>query len=155
MTAQATQQLLQQNDVFFVDTLPGHRALNKLKEVMGVWMSDTVSHDSHLLVIRKRALPRTRGIAMQHAEKRAIAAAGHPPVARLGSRSIEFHGHARVMSRAGAASTWRDQNSDGPLGQVESHLWIQVVPPGQRVLVGVAFAPRTARGLGGLGEDLL
>ena len=35
------------------------------------------------------------------------------------------------MSRAGAASTWRDQNSDGPLGQVESHLWIQVVPPGQ------------------------
>ena len=50
MTAQATQQLLQQNDVFFVDTLPGHRALNKLKEVMGVWMSDTVSHDSHLLV---------------------------------------------------------------------------------------------------------
>ena len=80
MTAQATQQLLQQNDVFFVDTLPGHRALNKLKEVMGVWMSDTVSHDSHLLVIRKRALPRTRGIAMQHAEKRAMRQRGIRPL---------------------------------------------------------------------------
>ena len=51
-----------------------------LKEVMGVWMSDTVSHDSHLLVIRKRALPRTRGIAMQHAEKRAMRQRGIRPL---------------------------------------------------------------------------
>ena len=30
-------------------------------------MKDLVSHDSHLLVIRKRAKPRTQPVVMQHA----------------------------------------------------------------------------------------
>lgn len=50
-------------DVFFADTLVGHRAYDEFKERMGPgYIRSRVNHNSHLLVIRKRRQPRVRPI---------------------------------------------------------------------------------------------
>jgi len=78
--SEATRQLLQQHDVFFVDPLVGHRAPEKLIRSLGLWMKDLVNHGSHLLVIRRRATPRTRPVSMALAERRAMWKGGVRPL---------------------------------------------------------------------------
>ena len=41
----------------FVDTLAGTRSFNTLKSRMTNWMTTRVNHNSHMLIIRKRARP--------------------------------------------------------------------------------------------------
>lgn len=54
--------IYEQNDVFFADTLVGHRDFSGFLKAMGGWMKDRVDHNSHLLVIRRRMTPRTRPV---------------------------------------------------------------------------------------------
>ena len=66
-------ELLEQNDVFFADTLVGHRAFDSFRRGMGVtWMRDRVNHNSHLLVLRKRTAPRARAQPTMHYGKVAM-----------------------------------------------------------------------------------
>ena len=58
----ATHKLFAENDVFFVDTHVGHRAHDAVRRALGLWMKDRVNHISHVLVIRKREVPRTRRV---------------------------------------------------------------------------------------------
>ena len=95
-----------EHDVFFVDSLVGHRAFalwqrrNELD--YGPYMKDSVSHNSHVIVIRKRAVPRTQRArpievfrgqsAMRHgwvargARMRAVAEAGADSAASVNRR---------------------------------------------------------------------
>ena len=75
-----TRQLLQGHDVFFVDTLVGHRAPEQLVKSLGLWMKDLVNHGSHVLVIRKRERPRTHAVSMALAERRAMWKKGVRPL---------------------------------------------------------------------------
>lgn len=63
---EATRTILHQHDVFFVDSLAGHRAFElfyqRSKLDYGPYTKDAVNHNSHVLVIRKRAVPRTRPV---------------------------------------------------------------------------------------------
>ena len=56
--------IYEQNDVFFADTLVGHRDFNGFHSRMQGWMKNRVDHNSHLLVIKKRATPRSDSIQM-------------------------------------------------------------------------------------------
>ena len=68
----ATHQLFHENDLFFVDTHVGHRAHEEVRKALGLWMKDEVNHLSHVLVVRKREVPRTRRVESALAEKRAM-----------------------------------------------------------------------------------
>ena len=68
-----------QHDVFFSDTLVGHRAFDELRRALGLWMKDRVNHDSHVLVLRKRLVPRTREIHSALAKRLAMWEAGIRP----------------------------------------------------------------------------
>ena len=63
---EATRTILHEHDAFFVDSLAGHRAFDLFRERSkldyGPYMKDAVNHNSHVLVIRKRAVPRTRPV---------------------------------------------------------------------------------------------
>merc|ERR1712146_148572 len=69
---QATLDLFHANDVFFVDTHVGHRAHETVRKALGLWMKDRVNHLSHVLVIRKREVPRTRRVESALGERRAM-----------------------------------------------------------------------------------
>ena len=56
----AVRRILEEHDSFFVDTLVGHRNYRAFKRRSGPWMKDRVNHNSHVLVLRKRAVPRVR-----------------------------------------------------------------------------------------------
>ena len=58
------QAIYEQNDVFFADTLVGHRDFTGLQRDLGGWMKDRVSHNSHCLVIRRRDPPRSRPVRL-------------------------------------------------------------------------------------------
>ena len=68
----ATHRLFAENDVFFVDTHVGHRAHDAVRRALGLWMKDRVNHISHVLVLRKREVPRTRRVESALAERRAM-----------------------------------------------------------------------------------
>ena len=70
--SQATHDLFHENDLFFVDTHVGHRAHEQVRKALGLWMKDEVNHLSHVLVIRKREVPRTRRVESALWEKRAM-----------------------------------------------------------------------------------
>jgi hypothetical protein len=78
--SERTRQLLQGHDVYFVDTLVGHRDPNRLIRSLGLWMKDLVNHGSHVLVIRKREKPRTRAVSMALYERRAMWKGGVRPL---------------------------------------------------------------------------
>ena len=63
---EAARVIMHHHDVFFVDSLVGHRAFGLFRERSkldhGPYMKDEVSHNSHVLVIRKRAVPRARPV---------------------------------------------------------------------------------------------
>ena len=63
---EAARTIMHQHDTFFVDSQVGHRAFDLFRERSkldhGPYMKDEVNHNSHVLVIRKRATPRTRPI---------------------------------------------------------------------------------------------
>ena len=61
-----------ENDLFFVDTHVGHRAHEDVRKALGLWMKDRVNHLSHVLVLRKREVPRTRRVESALAERRAM-----------------------------------------------------------------------------------
>jgi len=69
---EATHRLFHENDLFFVDTHVGHRAHEKYRRALKLWFKDRVNHQSHVLVIRKREVPRTRRIESNVAERRAM-----------------------------------------------------------------------------------
>ena len=50
----------------------GHRAHDNVRRALGLWMKDRVNHISHVLVIRKREVPRTRRIESALGERRAM-----------------------------------------------------------------------------------
>ena len=54
--------ILYEHDSFLADTLVGHRALAAFQRQARTYTHDAVSHNSHALVIRKRASPRTRAV---------------------------------------------------------------------------------------------
>lgn len=60
------QTVFAEHDVFFVDTLPGHRSFTSFAKATNAkhtkWMLDTLNHNSHLLVIHRRMSPRTRPV---------------------------------------------------------------------------------------------
>ena len=66
----SVQAIFEQNDIFFADTLVGHRAFNRFRAETGraygraKYMRDRISHNSHLLVLRKRVVPRRINITM-------------------------------------------------------------------------------------------
>ena len=78
--SEATTRLFHEHDVFFVDTLVGHRAPAQLKTALGLWMKDLVDHGSHLLIIRKRVHPRTHPVSVALAERRSMWKAGVRPL---------------------------------------------------------------------------
>ena len=52
-------------DVFFADTMVGHRAFDEFRErLSSKYMRDRVNHHSHILVLRKRHTPRERDVQM-------------------------------------------------------------------------------------------
>ena len=64
--------LFHENDLFFVDTHVGHRAHDTVRKALGLWMKDRVNHISHVLVVRKREVPRTRRVESALGERRAM-----------------------------------------------------------------------------------
>lgn len=70
--SEETHRLFHENDLFFVDTHVGHRAHEKVRSALGLWMKDQVNHLSHILVVRKRETPRTRRVESALWEKRAM-----------------------------------------------------------------------------------
>lgn len=70
--SEATTRLFHENDLFFVDTHVGHRAHDSVLRALGLWMKDRVNHLSHVLVIRRREIPRTRKIESALSDKRAM-----------------------------------------------------------------------------------
>lgn len=71
--------IFDENDAFFVDTLVGHRAYESVRKALGLWMKDQVNHDSHILVIRRRAEPRTHEVHSALAKKLAMWETGVRP----------------------------------------------------------------------------
>jgi len=58
-------QIMRDHDVAFVDTLVGHRAYGAFLSRLGrKWARDSIDHNSHVLVIRKRKFARQRDIVM-------------------------------------------------------------------------------------------
>lgn len=62
--SRAMRQIYEQNDVFFADTLVGTRNFESVRAGASTTVRDRVQHDSHLLVIRRRHVPRTRSVQM-------------------------------------------------------------------------------------------
>jgi len=75
-----TATLFAENDVFFVDTMVGHRAYESVRKALGFWMKDHVNHGSHILVVRKRVTPRTHAVHSALAKRRAMWEAGVRPM---------------------------------------------------------------------------
>jgi len=91
----ATTQLFHENDLFFVDTHVGHRAHEQVRKALGLWMKDEVNHLSHVLVIRKREIPRKRRVESALWEKRAMQEKGIRGVGKAtGKGKGKAKGHA-------------------------------------------------------------
>lgn len=67
-------QILRENDSFFVDSLVGHRDFRSFRRRTQPYVADSVDHNSHVLVIRKRLEPRQRPVVI-HRSGRAM---NHP-----------------------------------------------------------------------------
>lgn len=72
--------ILRDHDSFFVDPLVGHRAYAALLRAQRCCMLDRLSHNSHLLVIRKRPASRARKVSSSGRELRSMRHAGVRPL---------------------------------------------------------------------------
>jgi predicted O-methyltransferase YrrM len=55
-------EIYEQNSVVLIDSLVGSRNFDEYRHANGKWVRDRVSHNSHLLVIRRRRTPRTHAL---------------------------------------------------------------------------------------------
>lgn len=68
----SVRRIFDEHDAFFVDSLVGHRAYSQYARAMGRLMHrDRVDHHSHVLVLRKRTVPRRSSVRV-HWGKRAL-----------------------------------------------------------------------------------
>ena len=72
--------ILQGADAYFSDTLIGHRAYDALRVSARCCMRDRVDHNSHVLVLRKRIVPRQRLVQSNTRDGAAMKGAGVKPM---------------------------------------------------------------------------